>query len=360
MARFLGWVVGLVVAVAIAFAVAERIPAVQDAVMRVAIGRMVATAPDFLYADDGLRVLLCGTASPLPHPSRAKACAAVFAGGRYWIVDAGPGSSNRLGLLRVDGAKIAGVLLTHFHSDHIGDLGELNLNTWVAGRPEALRVYGPPGVERVTAGFNEAYALDTGYRVLHHGAEFLPPERATLIAQPVPGPSETGAPAVVLEEGGLKITAFPVKHDPVKPAYGYRFDYKGRSVVVSGDTAKSDSLIAAARGADVLLHEAQANHLVAMIGEAGAAHGRPRVAKIMHDIPSYHTSPVEAAESANQAGVKLLVLYHLTPPPRFGLMEHAFVRGVADARKGDWTLANDGLLIELPAGSAEVRTSQLD
>jgi len=360
MARFLGWLVGSIVAVALAFAVAERIPAVQDAVMRAAIGRMVANAPDSLYVDDGLRVLLCGTASPLPHPSRAKACAAVFAGGRYWIVDAGPGSSNRLGLLRIDGAKIAGVLLTHFHSDHIGDLGELNLNTWAAGRPEPLRVFGPPGVERVTAGFNEAYALDTGYRVLHHGAEFLPPEREALVPQPIAGPSETGAPAVVLEEGGLKITAFAVKHDPVKPAYGYRFDYKGRSVVVSGDTAKSDSLIAAAKGADVLLHEAQANHLVAMIGEAGAAHGRPRIAKIMHDIPSYHTSPVEAAESANEAGVKLLVLYHLTPPPRFGLMERAFVRGVADVRKGDWTLAEDGLLIELPAGSAEVRTSQLD
>jgi ribonuclease Z len=360
MRRFLVWAVGLVVVLVLAFAVAERIPAVQDTVMRAAIGRMVANAPDSLFADDGLRVVLCGTASPLPHASRAKACAAVFAAGRFWVVDTGPGSWNRLGLLRVDGAKIGGVLLTHFHSDHIGDLGELNLNTWVAGRPEALHVYGPPGVERVTAGFNEAYALDSGYRVTHHGADFIPPEREAMVAEPIPGPAETGQPAVVFEEGGLKITAFAVKHDPVKPAYGYRFDYKGRSVVVSGDTAKSDSLIAAARGADVLLHEAQANHLVAMIGEAAAAHGRPRVAKIMHDIPSYHTSPVEAAETANEAGVKLLVLYHLTPPPRNGFMEQVFVRGVADARKGDWTLANDGLLVELPAGSSEVRTSQLE
>ncbi|HTO09184.1 MAG TPA: MBL fold metallo-hydrolase [Myxococcota bacterium] len=360
MARVLGWLAGLVAALALAFAIAERIPAVQDAVMRAAIGHLVASDNDSLYGDDGLRVLVCGTASPLPHPSRAKACVAVFAGGRYWVVDTGPGSANRLGLLRVDPTRIAGVLLTHFHSDHIGDLGELNLNTWAGGRPEALRVYGPPGVERVTAGFNEAYALDTSYRVLHHGADFMIPEREALVPQPIPGPAETGAPVVVLEENGLRITAFRVKHDPVKPAYGYRFDYKGRSVVVSGDTAKSDSLIAAAKGADVLLHEAQANHLVAMIGEAAAAHGRPRVAKIMHDIPSYHTSPVEAAESANEAGVKLLVLYHLTPSPRFGVMERVFVRGVADVRKGDWTLADDGLLIELPAGSAEVRTSQLE
>jgi ribonuclease Z len=179
-------------------------------------------------------------------------------------------------------------------------------------------------------------------------------------AHPIPGPAETGQPALVLDEGGLRITAFQVHHDPVKPAYGYRFDYKGRSVVVSGDTAKSDSLIAAAQGADVLFHEAQANDLVAMIGEAGQASGRTRVAKIMHDIPSYHSSPVEAAEVANAAGVKLLVLYHLTPAPRFGLMERVFVRGVSDVRKGDWRLGDDGLLVTLPAGSTEVKVSQLE
>jgi ribonuclease Z len=64
--------------------------------------------------------------------------------------------------------------LPHFHSDHIGDLGEFNMNTWAMGRPGPLRVYGPPGVERVVAGFAEAYALDTQYRIAHHGTEFLP------------------------------------------------------------------------------------------------------------------------------------------------------------------------------------------
>jgi ribonuclease Z len=360
MARFVRWTVGLLVLLGVGVAIAERVPAVQDAVMRAAIARLVANAPDSLFADDGLRVLLCGTASPLPHVSRAKACAAVFAAGKFWVVDTGPGSWNKLALLRVDPARIGGVLLTHFHSDHIGDLGELNLNTWVAGRPGALEVYGPPGVERVVAGFQEAYALDTGYRVLHHGADFLPPERAIMEAHAIPGPADSGESALVLDRDGLRITAFPVHHDPVKPAYGYRFDYKGRSVVVSGDTAKSESLVAAARGADVLLHEAQANHLVAMIGEAGKAGGRPRVAKIMGDIPSYHTSPVEAAEEANAAGVKLLVLYHLTPPPRNGFMERVFTRGVSDVRKSDWLLADDGLVVELPAGSSEVRTRQLE
>ncbi|HTO55540.1 MAG TPA: MBL fold metallo-hydrolase [Myxococcota bacterium] len=353
MGRVVRWAIGLAVILGIGVAVAERVPAVQDAVMRAALARLVATGPSSLFGDDALRVLLCGTGSPLPHPTRAKACVAVFAAGKLWIVDTGPGSVNKLGLLRVDLAQIGGVLFTHYHSDHIGDLGELNLNSWVAGRPGPLAVYGPPGVERVVAGFQEAYALDTGYRVTHHGADFIPPERAVMEPHPV-------APGVVLEENGLRITAFPVHHDPVKPAYGYRFDYKGRSVVVSGDTAKSESLVAAAQGADVLLHEAQANHLVAMIGEAGRDGGRPRVAKIMGDIPSYHTSPVDAAEEANTAGVKLLVFYHLTPSPRNGFMERVFTRGVSDVRKGDWILGDDGLLVELPADSKDVRTGQLD
>jgi ribonuclease Z len=97
-------------------------------------------------------------------------------------------------------------------------------------------------------------------------------------------------------------------------------------VVVSGDTKKSPGLIRAAHGADVLVHEAQANHLIAIIGAAATAAGRDRVAKIMHDIPSYHSTPVEAAEVANEAGVRLLVFYHLTPPPMNWLVERVFTR----------------------------------
>ena len=175
----------VLVVLALGAAALMRVHAVQDRVVRAAIVRMVASQPDELFEPDALRVLACGTASPLPHPTRAKACVAVFAAGRFWVVDTGSGSWNRLALLRVDGARIGGVLLTHLHSDHIGDLGEFDLNTWAMGRPGPLRVFGPPGVERVVAGFEESYALDAQYRIAHHGPEFFSEASGVLEPHPI-------------------------------------------------------------------------------------------------------------------------------------------------------------------------------
>ncbi|MBW2235685.1 MAG: MBL fold metallo-hydrolase [Deltaproteobacteria bacterium] len=345
---FLALVLGLGMLAATAF----RIPSVQDRVLRRAVDRALASPADALFEEDALRVLLCGSSGPLPHASRAGPCVAVLAGGRFYVVDVGRGSWNRLAGWRIDGARIGAVLLTHFHSDHIQELGEYDLQTWVAGRSAPLRVFGPPGVDRVVAGFEEAYALDAGYRVAHHGAELLAPEVGRMDARVV------AEPGLVLEEGGLRVTAFAVDHDPVRPAYGYRFDYRGRSVVVSGDTSKTAGVVEAARGADVLFHEAQANHIVAVIGEATRKAGRPRVAKIMSDIPDYHTTPSQAADVANQADVPLVVFYHLTPPPPLRLLERMYVRGVSEVRDEGWILGDDGLLVELPAGSdAVIRTS---
>lgn len=344
----------LLAAVAALFAFS---PALQDRAMDRLLARMVQQPGADLFAPDAMRVFICGSAGPLPHPTRERPCVAVFAAGRFWLVDAGPGSWNTLGVARIPGERIGAVLLSHFHSDHIGELGEVNLQTWVAGRPAPLVVYGPPGVGQVVAGFQQAYALDTGYRVAHHGAELLPPERARMEARTVH--AEAGAPAAILEEDGLRITAVRVNHAPVDPAYAWRFDWRGRSVVVSGDTAKHPALADAARGADVLVHEAQANHIVAAIERAARAAGRERVAHIMADIPDYHTTPVEAAELANAAGVRLLVLYHLTPPPPAAAVERIFARGVSDVRPDGWLLADDGTLVEVPLGDGEIAVRRL-
>ncbi|MEQ1438227.1 MBL fold metallo-hydrolase [Fontimonas sp. SYSU GA230001] len=346
-------------ALAVGGLAALQIPALQDRLIEAAIrSRMDESDRAPLFADDALRLLVCGSSSPLPAPDRARPCLAVIAAGRFYVVDTGPGSWNRLALLRIPGQRIGGVLLTHFHSDHIGDLGEFNLQTWVAGRGAPLKVWGPAGVERVVAGFNESYALDAGYRTAHHGAALLPPADGMMEAHPLALATD-GSAQVAFTDGDLTVRVFPVTHTPIEPAVGYRFDYKGRSLVISGDTVKDAHLIEAARGADLLAHEAQNNDIVARMHDAASALDRPRLQKVLVDIPSYHTSPVEAAEVANAAGVPLLLMYHLTPPPPNRIAESVFLRGVAAVRKGGVVLARDGTLIELPLDGGRAKISIL-
>jgi ribonuclease Z len=254
--------------------------------------------------------------------------------------------------------SIGGVLLTHFHSDHIGDLGELNLQTWAGGRQAPLAVYGGPGVDAVVDGFNQAYRLDQGYRTAHHTARLMPPEAWPLEAHPVeldgPATAAKDRTGLVLEDGALRITAIEVDHAPIAPAYAYRFDYRGRSVVVTGDMKDHPPLAAAAAGADVLVSEAIALSMTRALGSAARSAGRDRTAAIMHDIEDYHVTPEQVAEIANQAQVKLLVFYHLLPAPDGFLARRLFAHGVDDVRRGEWTMAEDGSLYTLPFGSQKV------
>ncbi|HLY38386.1 MAG TPA: MBL fold metallo-hydrolase [Candidatus Binatia bacterium] len=331
---------------------------VQDAIVARVARRTIGRNESGLLAPDALRVLLCGTSSPIPSPRRAEACTAVFAAGRMWIVDTGPGSWRTLALRRVRGEAIGGILYTHLHSDHIGELGEFNLQTWAAGRPGPLRVYGPEGVEGLVHGFTEAYAADTRFRTAHHGAALLPPERAAMIATTLQLGSADEAR--VIDEDGLVVTAFAVAHDPVKPAFGYRFDWGGRSVVISGDTRPTENLVMHARGADVLVHEAQSNELVHVMEEAARATGETRVAKILSDIPSYHTTPPDAAREAVEAGVKLLLLTHFTPPPDNPIVARIFRRDVGQVPPKGMVFGEDGTLVVLPIGTDTVRVTRLD
>ena len=357
--RRLGWtLVALAAGVIAASALALRSRAVQDALVTRIAHRRIGRDTSGLLAPDALRVLLCGTSSPIPSGKRAEACTAVFAGGRMWIVDTGPGSWRTLALRRVRGEAIGAVFLTHLHSDHIGELGEFNLQTWVAGRPGPLRVYGPDGVADVVQGYAQAYAADTRFRIAHHGAALLPPERSGMAARPV---ALQGADAArILDEDGVVVTAFAVAHDPVKPAFGYRFDYGGRSVVVSGDTRPCPNLVTQSRGADVLVHEAQSNALVRIMEEAARDTGETRVAKILGDIPGYHSDPADVAREAVTAGVRLLVLTHFTPPPDNVVLERIFRRDVEAVPPRGLVLGEDGTLVVLPTGSEAVQVTRLD
>lgn len=314
--------------------------------------------PDTRLATPGeLSVLLCGTDAPLPDPNRAGACTIIAAGDDLYVVDSGLGSVSRLLVWQVPLQKVRGVFLTHFHSDHIAELGELRLQTWVAGRRAPLKVYGPPGVEDVVEGFNKAYSHDADYRTAHHGEKFLPREDVDLVPVVIP---MTGATAQALRANGLNVTAIRVHHGPVKPAYGYRFDYAGRSVTISGDTSYYEPLAKAARDSDVLVHEAQSNVLVGILGEVLMKAGRARTAKIMHDIPSYHTTPVEAAKIANEAHAKLLIFTHINPPLLAGFAERAFLSGVSDVRPTGWILGHDGMLVRLPGHNSDIEQTEIN
>jgi len=157
------------------------------------------------------------------------------------VVDVGSGAVRRIGPAGIPMSKVEDVFLTHFHSDHIDGLGELLMQRWAGGAHEApMPVHGPTGVEDVVAGFNQAYLHDDEYRVAHHGPKIIPPHGAG--AWRCVRAAGRGQGVVVLDVDGLKVTAFAVSHLPITPAVGYRFDYLGRSVVVSGDTVKSANL----------------------------------------------------------------------------------------------------------------------
>jgi ribonuclease Z len=305
---------------------------------------------------DGFHVGLCGTGSPLPSRDRAGACTFIIAGKHIFVVDTGEGAARNIGLMGVPMGRVEGIFLTHFHSDHIDGMGPVLLMRWTGGAATSpLPVHGPTGVERVVAGFNAAYALDDGYRTAHHGPAIAPPSGAGGVAVPFALPAtDKGDSLVVLETDGLKVTAFRVNHGPVEPAVGYRFDYKGRSVVVSGDTAQSASLIAAAKGADLLVHEALAPNMVKEMTVALNAKGLKNMAQITRDILNYHSSPETAADAAKAAGVRQLVLSHIVPPIPSRFFYPAFLGDAAKHYGGPITVGEDGMMFSLPAGGSTI------
>jgi ribonuclease Z len=339
-------------------------PGVQQALFDRAASELAATSNAAPLADDALRVAVCGTSAPLPSTQRAKACVAVFAGGKYYVVDSGPESVENLMLWNVPLAAIGGVFLTHFHSDHIGDLGELQLQTWAAGRRQPLPVYGGPGVEAVVAGFNGAYAHDQEYRTEHHGEAIMPSAAWGLVPRPVMLDGEPtrakDRTAVAYDDGSLRVTAIEVDHAPIEPAYAYRFDYQGRSVVITGDYKAHAPLARAAAGADVLVSEALSRSMTSSLETAARSSGRGQVETIMHDIQDYHISPEEAAAIANEAGVGLLVYYHLSPASDNFLTRRLFASGVNAVRSEDWTIAEDGSLYTLPLDSKIIEIGRID
>lgn len=309
---------------------------------------------------DGLYVGLAGTGSPMPDANRTGPCVVVQAGTQLFIVDAGSGSARNVRLMSFPLGGTDALLLTHFHSDHITDLGEMALQRWAGGSTtEPLEVIGPAGVEEVVAGFNLAYALDAGYRVAHHGPATVPPSGAGSVARAFKLAADADASAVVWDKDGVVITAFKVNHEPVSPAVGYRFDYKGRSIAISGDTVYSESLVKHSRGVDLLFHEALNASMVDLINANSGLSASASTNAITHDIPSYHSTPEDAARAAVEAGAKSLVFYHIIPPLPSPVLKNLFIGDAKRAYNGKITMGDDGMQFFLPPGSSRIEMKRL-
>ena len=303
---------------------------------------------------DGLHAGLCGAGSPFPDNRRGSPCTLVAAGKRLFVFDTGSTASININRMGFDMGSIEAVFLTHFHSDHIGGLGEVMLNRWGTGpNSSPLPVYGPVGVKAVVDGFMQAYFQDHLYRIAHHGEAVMIPSGFGGTAMPfgTPGPDKR---VVLIDEPDLTIEAFSVDHSPVEPAVGYKVRYKDRTLVISGDTKKSPAVEREAKGVDLLIHEALATSLIDPIGKIAGDAGRANLAKIFHDIPDYHTTPEQAAETARDAGVDYLLLTHIVPPLPLPGLEQVFLGDAASIYQGPIRVGLDGDFVSLPAGSEEI------
>jgi ribonuclease Z len=253
----------------------------------------------------GFKVTLLGTGVPTPRPDRFGPSTLIEAGDQKLLIDAGRGATIRLYQLGLPLGRIDALCLTHYHSDHTVGIPDLWLTGWLqshfATRTVPFRVIGPIGAKNLMSHLEKAYALDIKIRMED---EKLPPEGAAVVVR------EFSGDGVVFEKNGVRVIAFEVDHgDAIKPAYGYRIEYGGRAVVVSGDTRYNDNVVKYGTGADLLIHE------VAIVRPELAS--QPYIQRIM----AHHTTAREAGAIFERSRPKLAAFTHLvflaseqTPP----------------------------------------------
>lgn len=248
-----------------------------------------------------VQVVMLGTGMPRPDPDRSGPATAIVVNGAAYIVDAGPGVVRRAaaaaarGIAALRAPNLKTVFITHLHSDHTLGYPDLILTPWVVGRTEPLNAFGPKGLYRMTKHILEAYREDIDVRI--HDLEHQEPEGCQVNVHEI-------KPGVAYQDANVKVTAFLVKHGAWKQAFGYRFDTKDRSIVLSGDTRPCDGLLQAAQGVDVLVHEVYDSAEL-------EPENRPGGDEWPKYMRAYHTSAHELGQIAAKCRPKLLVLYHV-------------------------------------------------
>jgi ribonuclease Z len=241
-----------------------------------------------------IKVTLLGTGSPVPAMNRFGPSILVQAGGQTFLFDAGRGAMQRLAQLRVRWQDIDALFLTHLHSDHVVGFPDLWLTGWLvgAGRDRPLLVWGPRGTKRMMSHLEQAYDFDIRIRLYD---DQTAPDGVVILAEDM-------TEGVVFEKGGVTIKAFEVDHTPVRPAFGFRVDSGGRSVVLSGDTRVSENLIRHAQGADLLVHEVASPESFQRAGVSPERAGQ---------VIAHHVTPEQAGEVFAKTKPRLAVYSHI-------------------------------------------------
>ena len=243
-----------------------------------------------------IKVTLLGTGCPPPVMNRFGPSILVEAGNEKLIFDVGRGALLRLTQIKVKPKDITGVFLTHLHSDHLVGFPDLWLTGWVNGRRDTpVKVWGPKGTAKMMSHLEQAFEYDIKIRLYDDRAA---PDGVIIEAMDT-------AEGVIYEKNGVKVTAFEVDHTPIKPAFGYRIDYGGRSVLLSGDTRFSENLIKYAKGVDLLIHE-----VVSLESLKRAGYDQERIKVIIN----HHTTPEQAGEIFSKVKPKLAVYSHIVLP----------------------------------------------
>jgi len=245
-----------------------------------------------------LKVTLLGTGNPRPVLSRFGPSILVEAGNQKLLFDCGRGVTQRLFQLGIPFNDANSLFLTHLHSDHTVGIPDLWLTGWIMDRTSPLRIWGPAGTKDMVVHLQQAWAFDVHTR--RDVDEKLPATGAVIEATDI----EQG---VVYEKNGVKVTAFLVDHGPVKPAFGYRVDYNGHSVTLSGDTRFSENLIRFAAGTDVLIHEVLDPEAYAKLRNSMNDEERAKVI-------AHHTLPDQAGTVFTRVKPKVAVYSHIVPP----------------------------------------------
>ena len=324
---------------------------VQDRILNIGLENILSNAKPFLDEEDTLKVVVCGSRSPLPSPGRAESCVLVEAGDDIYIFDLGNGSVNNLTQYQVPWPNVKAVLITHMHSDHMADLPDAHLQSWIQGRTSPLKVYGPEGINLVTKGFELAYSADYQYRNEHHGDDMLPMSIAGFNAIQI-----INNQFIPNDTPGLEILPFVVDHYPVNSAFGFKISYKDRTVVISGDTIHDGSVQKYSQDVDLLVHSAISIDIVERMRGIAPI---PQMDKILFDIQDYHTSIEEAGEIARDANVEHLLIYHSIPTPRNTLMERVFFRPIEGVFE-NYSLSDDGTRVIMPVDNDDIFIDEIN